>query len=228
MSIWVQLITGALSFQGVLYKLKTEDQVLTDVLKMEIFVQFVELMFYIMYLRYLATTVVGMAAVRYYDWFITTPTMLLTTIVYMKYEEYIEKKGTHAAIPVVTFGEFFKHHRSNILKILTANFLMLLCGYMGERGLLDKWTANIVGFVFFAYAFATIHWEYAVHSDVGRKLYMFLVVVWSMYGVAFLMPDVTKNNTFNALDIVAKNFFGLYLYWKVKGIALTTDKNDAH
>lgn len=56
MSIWVQLITGAVSFQGVLYKLKTEDQVLTDVLKMETFVQFVELMFYIMYLRYLATT----------------------------------------------------------------------------------------------------------------------------------------------------------------------------
>jgi hypothetical protein len=41
-----------------------------------------------------------------------------------------------------------------------------------------------------------------------------MFAVWGMYGVAAVMPDVPKNNTLNLLDIVAKNFFGVFLSFK--------------
>ena len=40
-----------------------------------------------------------------------------------------------------------------------------------------------------------------------------------MYGIASILNPYNKNNMFNILDIFAKNFFGLYLYYKVKNIS---------
>ena len=49
----------------------------------------------------------------------------------------------------------------------------------------------------------------------GEKLYKFLVSVWSMYGIAAMMPANIKNVSYNLLDIVSKNFYGLYIYYKI-------------
>ena len=88
---------------------------------------------------------------------------------------------------------------------------MLLFGYLGELGVIDKYTATVSGFIGFAYAFNIIYTDYARKSKIGKKLFNFLVTVWGLYGVVYLLNDTLKNNAFNMLDIVAKNFFGLYL-----------------
>jgi len=220
LSIWIQIITGILSFQGILLVLPKEHQILTDILKLESFVQVIELLFYIFYLRSLAKTVTGMALVRYYDWFITTPIMLLTTIMYMKYEEFMEKTPDSSVI--VSFGDFMEQHRNNIVKIMIANFFMLLLGYLGEKGVVDMHVSTIVGFMFFTYTFSIIYNEYAIKSEAGKKLFNFLVVVWGLYGVAFLANDELKNNSINFLDIIAKNFFGLYLFFKARAVSVST------
>jgi bacteriorhodopsin len=45
-----------------------------------------------------------------------------------------------------------------------------------------------------------------------------MFIVWSLYGVAAILPFFIKNISYNILDIFAKNFFGLFLYgiilWK--------------
>ena len=43
-------------------------------------------------------------------------------------------------------------------------------------------------------------------------------MVWAAYGVVFLFPAVYKNIAFNFLDIIAKNFFGLFLFYKIRTI----------
>jgi bacteriorhodopsin len=215
LSIWIQVLTGIVSFQGVFYKLKPEDAILTDVLKLETFVQFVELIFYIFVLRKMAQTVSGMATARYYDWFITTPTMLITTIMYMKYEDLRQNQDKTP----LQFSKFLHENKENISKIVLSNFLMLLCGYLGEKGTLDILTATILGFAFFTHVFYIVYKEYASKSVIGKKLYNLLVFVWGMYGVAFLLPSTQKNNSYNILDLFAKNFFGLFLYFKAKQLA---------
>ena len=40
-----------------------------------------------------------------------------------------------------------------------------------------------------------------------------------MYGIGAYMNDTYKNNTFNILDIFAKNFFSLFIYYKLQSIS---------
>jgi hypothetical protein len=42
-----------------------------------------------------------------------------------------------------------------------------------------------------------------------------MFAVWNLYGVAFFFNPVWKNIIFNGLDVVAKNFFGVYLFYKI-------------
>ena len=41
-----------------------------------------------------------------------------------------------------------------------------------------------------------------------------------MYGVSATFDVVTKNISYNLLDIVSKNFYGLFIYYKVKELSL--------
>jgi hypothetical protein len=211
LSIIVQIITGLVSFNGIFLELPDKHKILNEILALETSVQVIELFFYIYFLRALAVKYVHkMGSIRYFDWAITTPTMLLATIVYFKYEEYLEKNEEK----VLTFGDFLKDNVQNIVIIVVCNFLMLLFGYLGEIGLIDLTSSIVLGFAFFAYTFYVIYRDYAIKSKKSLKLFYFILAVWSLYGVAAIFSHHHKNNTFNILDIFAKNFFGLYLYYK--------------
>ena len=211
LSIIIQIITGLVSFNGIFLELPEKHKILNEILALETFVQLIELFFYIYFLRALAAKYVHkMASIRYFDWAITTPTMLLTTIIYIKYEEYIEENKDK----VLKFSDFLKDNTQNIITIVVCNFLMLLFGYLGEIGLIDMSLSIILGFIFFAYTFYVIYRDYATKSKKSLNLFYFILSVWSLYGLAAIFSPHHKNNTFNILDVFAKNFFGLYLYYK--------------
>ena len=44
---------------------------------------------------------------------------------------------------------------------------------------------------------------------------MFLISIWSLYGVAAVLPTIPKNLSYNVLDIISKNFYGLFIYYKI-------------
>ena len=52
----------------------------------------------------------------------------------------------------------------------------------------------------------------AVKTELGYKLFLFVFIVWSIYGVAAMMPTPYKNISYNILDIIAKNFYDLTCY----------------
>lgn len=211
-SIFVQILTGIVSMQGIFIKLPDKHGILNEVLAAETLVQLVELFFYGFFLRSMAnTSLAQMAAIRYFDWLITTPTMLLTTIIYFKYEEYIEKNKSN----ILHFSDFLKDNTQNIITIVICNFLMLLFGYLGETGVIDMMSSIILGFMFFAYTFYIIYTKYAVNSQQSMKIFKFIFSIWTLYGVAATLRPYQKNVMYNVLDIFAKNFFGLYLYYKV-------------
>jgi hypothetical protein len=39
--------------------------------------------------------------------------------------------------------------------------------------------------------------------------------IWALYGVAFLLPSIPKNIGYTILDILAKNFFGIFLAYAI-------------
>jgi hypothetical protein len=213
-SLAIQIITTIVSLAGIFKKLKEKDIVLQEILVLEAFVQFIESFFYI----WVILAIHDLNKVtprRYIDWAFSTPIMLTSTIVFMKYQEYKEKNINKS----FRLLDFFKENKSNIIKIFVYNGLMLLCGFLGEAGIIDKRIGIPLGFIFFYLSFDLIYKEYAKNSELGKKLFTFLVIVWGLYGIAAMTDLKTKNISYNMLDIVAKNFYGLFIYYIILQIS---------
>jgi bacteriorhodopsin len=215
-SIVVQLITGIIGLSGLSINLPEKDKILQHILTLEMGVQFVELFFYIFVLQSMVTSALPqMAAIRYVDWVVTTPTMLLTTIIFFKYEEHLENNINEK----IDFWDFIKTNSDNIINIFICNFFMLFFGYLGEIEAIDIKLSTTLGFLFFGMTFYIIYNNYAVKSKNAKQLFYFLITIWGVYGIAAIMSPHTKNNMYNILDLFAKNFFGLYLCYRINNIS---------
>lgn len=225
-SIIIQIITGIITLGSFLIKLASQHMILYDIMLMETIVQFVELSFYLLISYYLVNiSISNVAALRYFDWVFTTPVMLLTTIMFFDYknkqvkESMVdtineEKEDKHDDSQAILF---VKENKRNIVLILVYNFLMLLFGYLGEIGSINLYLSNVIGFVFFGLAFYTIWSNYVKESTVliNHQLFYFIFIVWALYGVAALASPFIKNIGYNLLDIVAKNFYGLFIFYQI-------------
>ena len=90
-SLIIQLITGIIPLHSLFIKLNQEHVILKDILILETVVQFIEMLFYI-WIALAVLNVKKMASRRYMDWILTTPAMLLSTIMFMKYQEKKEQE----------------------------------------------------------------------------------------------------------------------------------------
>jgi bacteriorhodopsin len=134
---------------------------------------------------------------RYTDWFITTPFMLLALAMILGYEN---KK----LVKIYPF-----------LLTLAFNFAMLLFGYLGEIRLLTRNIASFIGFIFFFLTYGTIWKLYMTGSKItSQSKYIFWIFlgVWSLYGVFYHTKESTKMFGYNVLDLIAKAFIGLF-FW---------------
>lgn len=202
LSIFVQLIIGVISIHGLTIKLPDDDIILKEILIMETVVQFIELCFYMYLLR---IPLMNMAAIRYFDWMITTPTMLLTFIMYFEYKKQ-EKK--------IRFFDFIKQNLKTIIALFLCNWCMLWFGYLGETEQIDLITSSILGFIFLMINFYIIYVKYALPAN-EIYLYWFIAITWAIYGFAALLEPIMKNNTINILDIFSKNVLGLFIYYQI-------------
>lgn len=133
---------------------------------------------------------------RYVDWAITTPMMLLTLCIFM---------SIHTKIPI---------HLGTISAIVALNYLMLAIGYLGELGTVSRFIATTVGFVALFLMFSIVFFVF-VQKSKGWDCWMFLgiyAVIWSLYGVSYLIQEEYKNIIMNILDCSAKCFVGLGLW----------------
>ena len=135
---------------------------------------------------------------RYTDWAISTPLMLLVLCMVLGMENKI----------TVTFMPF--------VLILLFNFLMLGSGYVGELGKLSTTMANAVGFLFFFLMYGTIWKVYMTGSKVtsqSKVIFWLFVILWAMYGVFYQTPQLTKIFGYNILDLLSKAFVGIFFWF---------------
>lgn len=239
-SIIVQIITGVITLGAIFFKLAPKDMILHDIILMETIVQFVELAFYIFISYYLVKiSVSGVTPLRYFDWVFTTPTMLLSTIMFFDYknkqkeapDDKDKSKGLKEPMSTINdkskelkepktglrFTEFVKENKATVLRMFAYNFLMLMFGYLGETGRINLYMANIIGFVFFGLTFYTIWSNYVkgYTALINHQLFYFMLIVWALYGITALMSPLLKNIGYNFLDIIAKNFYGLFIFYQI-------------
>jgi len=213
-SLTAQWSTLFVNFFGFTATLTPKDEILRSVLGIETFVQIVELIFYTWYSTHIHR-VAETTFYRYHDWIVTTPLMLFSTMVYYDY--------TNNPDETVTIQSFLERHWKEVLLVFAFNLIMLGFGYGYERGVLDLVSSTLLGFVGFAGSFYVMWESFASKSPDNYPLYAFMFIVWALYGVAALLSPLWKNVSYNLLDVVAKNFYGVFLSYTIyqKSIAKT-------
>ena len=131
--------------------------------------------------------------IRYIDWIITTPLLLLA---------FIQWSNGGAKIPATPLA-----------LLLVYNILMIVAGYFGA----GKFNIfYVIGLVFFCLTFYTL-WKHFVETlpeekrKRAKKLYIAFAVVWGLYGVAYLFGYKNRSIFYNILDLVSKAGFGIFL-----------------
>jgi len=206
LSLFIQVVTGIFDYYVIQLDIPKKITILKDVLILELLVQVIEGIFYI-WLAINISTITNITPHRYYDWYLTTPTMLISLcayLIYLRNEE--ENKEIYNSLPEVIYDNL-----NTLIPILILNFVMLTAGYLTEIKKISKTPGILFGFIPFLIYFYIIYDNFAKYSQSGVQLYLFFFVVWFMYGIAALMNYKTKNTMYNILDLFAKNFFGVYL-----------------
>jgi hypothetical protein len=208
-SVIVQVIAGIIEFITLFFTQTTLPQyyLINHLVYLELTVQIIEGIFYI-WLVYNFNKVTNVTPKRYIDWAFTTPTMLITLMVYLIYLGY---KNNNIDTTGMTLFGVLRDNMDSVSKVITLNWLMLLFGYMGEVKILSTVTGVIMGFIPFLIYYYIIYYKYATQSSTGYKIFWYFFFFWSIYGIAALLPYNLKNSIYNILDLFAKNFFGIFL-----------------
>jgi hypothetical protein len=205
-SIIVQIITGAIDIGALFIKVPTTYNLIRELLILEFVVQIIESTFYF-WVAYNFTKIVNVTPKRYIDWAITTPTMLITLILYLIY---LNKRTTDETNEL-DFFTLLKDNSDIIIPVLILNWLMLLFGYLGEMKIIPVLFGVILGFIPFLMYYYMIYVNYVTENATGYLLFWYFFFFWALYGFAAVLPYYMKNSVYNILDLFAKNFFGFFL-----------------
>lgn len=228
-SIIIQFITLIINIYVLVLPVTGIAVLLRQLLFFEFVVQIIEMLFYV-WMSSNLSIIKNITSVRYYDWAITTPTMLITLIVYLIYIKLINNVDDNVSgydngnnngydndndNKTYDIWNIINNNKNNILIIMILNWIMLLFGYLGEIKYISINSAVFLGFIPFIIYFFIIYNDYAKYTSDGLQIYFYFFIVWCVYGLLALLPYKPKNISYNILDLISKNFFGLYLSYKL-------------
>ena len=206
LSLFIQIITGFVDYYVLTLPTPPDLKLLRELLLLEFLVQIVEGTFYV-WLVFAISSATNITLNRYWDWFITTPTMLITFSTFLIYLRFKES----GAINIPSFTGIISDNLKTYSSIVLLNATMLIFGYLGELKKISLFTSVVGGFIPFFMMFYIIYENFAKYTDLGTTLFWYFAIVWGLYGVAACLSYKLKNTSYNILDLFAKNFFGLFL-----------------
>lgn len=129
---------------------------------------------------------------RYMDWMITTPLILLAVVLFY-----------NTKLNSVDYKCY--------CIIIILNWLMLLFGYLGECKMISSMNGLLLGFFFFA-AMLLYMYYYIIPKGCSLAVFIIFAVIWTGYGIAYMLKEEEKNIAYNILDIMSKAVFGVVLW----------------
>ena len=214
LSFFVQIITLIIGlFIVFLTNITQSNTLLREALILENIVQIIEGSFYVWFIYFYTKNVdkEDIASYRYYDWFFSTPIMIISTVAYFHY-------NNNKLLTVATVSSLYSFIKTDIEKIselLFYNFNMLFIGYLQELHLINLFVSTFVGFFFFGLLFYKMFVYYVKNNSTNYLIFYLMFFIWALYGIAALYKNKIKNASYNILDIFSKNFFGLFLAYLV-------------
>ena len=203
-SFIIQIIVTIVDTYALSINVPPSLDVIKNLLWVEYVINFIEGTFYIWMISNFST-IKNITITRYYDWVITTPTMLFTYSMYLLHTKNLEENKNHDLFKLINDEKY------TLIIIILLNWIMLFFGYIAELGKMSVKLSTFLGFIPFSIMFYIIYEKYSKYSPIGVSTFYYFVFIWGLYGVAALMSYEVKNIMYNILDLFAKNFFGLFL-----------------
>ena len=210
LSVIIQIITGIIEISSLFIKVPPKFSFLKQIMLLEVSVQFIEGSFYIYWL-YNFKNIINITPKRYFDWVITTPTMLISLmfyLIFLKHKNNNTSENLH-------FFQLFKKEFNTIITVVLLNSAMLLFGYLAETSVIPVLLGVLLGFIPFVIYYYIIYKKYAILSNDGLKIFVYFLFFWSLYGIVAVLPYNIKNTCYNILDLFSKNFFGVFLTYLI-------------
>ena len=145
-------------------------------------------------------------SIRYIDWFLTVPLQII---------EFYLILSVSNKIPKTLF-----------YKLLGASILMLLFGYLGELGVIDRMVGFVLGTIFWLYILYELFFGEAakIRDTTNDKKVVFafdilkwiVFVGWSIYPIGYLLNNSNMNFVYNIGDFVNKILFCLVIWYASK------------
>ena len=158
-------------------------------------------MYFIKYLYEKSIKLENITSVRYLDWMLTTPLLLLSYALFTHYKNDISGDGEKIDLVPLIY-------------IIALNMGMLIFGFLGEIKKIGFYKGLILGFICYAVMMYFIYEKYTKDKN-GDTLYIIFAIVWGLYGVSYLFNVKAKNISYNFLDLVSKAGFGVLIYLTV-------------
>jgi len=141
----------------------------------------------------------SVTTVRYIDWFLTTPLLLVSFALYTGYS-----RGKDSGLNLIP-----------LTWIVVLDILMLIAGLLGETKVIGKYQGFFLGFAAFAALIICVYIEYIdVENQRDKNFTVFVIfaIVWALYGFAYLLNTKWKNISYNTLDVISKAGFGIFIW----------------
>jgi bacteriorhodopsin len=208
------IFLGGTSFITFIEALKTADPVLRHIMNLETAVSIVAGYVYSIFVDEIGKhgfRPKEINLIRYADWAITTPLLLLALSLFLAY----------------TNGKLV-WNEWNFFVVLVLNLVMIGTGYIGElnRGNDPQKTIRYGIYAFIAYAllflylFFTLLRDKAARSWIKIIFFFSVAVLWKFYGIVYYWKDdIARNIAYNVLDCLSKGCIGLTL-WIMTGQVL--------
>jgi len=209
-SIIIQVITAIIEIVSLFIKVPSKFLFLKQMMFLEVFVQIIEGSFYIYWL-YNFKNILNVTPKRYFDWAITTPTMLVNLIFYLIFLQRLDNDTTST----LNFFDLFNQEFYTIVTVLLLNWVMLLFGYLSEISVIPALVGVSLGFIPFLIYYYLIYKKYALLSEDGFKIFLYFFIFWCLYGIVATLPYKLKNTCYNMLDLFSKNIFGIFLTYLI-------------
>lgn len=198
LSLGAQVLIGLVTLSSLFVPMSEADAVdLVPIVVLESSSQAIEFLYYaisVCYFRTLSTKA------RYLDWVFSTPVMLVSTALF-----FYHRQG-------LAYADLFLGGTWTMYGCLGFNWLMLAFGYLAETKTLPQVVGLSLGGASFVASFTCLATTIVTPDALSIVLFFAIYFVWAFYGVAAAFDDTPKNVSYNALDVVSKNFYGLFLF----------------
>ena len=135
---------------------------------------------------------------RYIDWAITTPLLLLSFNLFLSKGEKVNNLGNF------------------IVWIIFFDLIMILSGYLGSFNIINNNLSQFIGFFAYFIIFYSMYNKFlkgklVTHTIFKQIFFYIMLVLWFLYGVIYNASTYNRNAMTNILDGISKGVFGLSL-----------------